>query len=97
MMNTINFNGETDGFYHHHTTEIEAPFGKFIQLEVKNYHIGNKTLAGDGTIGESCGYGSIFVFTGAGTMNAMQKTIEFCGSAEKPVVDFKNLLYPGKI
>lgn len=94
LEDVINFDGERDGWYFHHTTEIEAPYGKFIQLEVQDFHIGNKTLP-DSKIGEICGYGSIFIFTGAGDMNSMQKVIEFCGANGAPVVDFKNLLYPG--
>lgn len=95
LEDVIHFSGEKDGWYAHHTTEIEAPYGKFIQLEVSDFHIGNKTLP-DSKIGETCGYGSIFVFTGAGVMSSMQKVVEFCGNTGSPVVDFKNLLYPGE-
>lgn len=95
LEDVINFDAERDGWYFHHTTEIEAPYGKFIQLEVKDFHIGNKTLSDSKVVGEDCGYGSIFIFSGAGVMTSMQKVIEFCGSTDEPVVDFKNLLYPG--
>lgn len=95
LEDVINFNGEREGWYFHHTTEIEAPYGKFIQLEVKDFHIGNKTLDSS-KLEEDCGYGSIYVFTGVGRLSAMQKVIEFCGSTDQPVVDFKNLLYPGE-
>ena len=62
---------------------------------MKDFHIGNKTLDSS-KLEEDCGYGSIYVFTGVGRLSTMQKVIEFCGSTDQPVVDFKNLLYPGE-
>mgnify|MGYP003729594829 CR=1 FL=1 len=96
LEDVINFNGERDGWYFHHTTEIEAPYGKFIQLQVSDFNIGNRTLELNKSGEELCGYGSIFVFTGEGDMAAMHKVVEFCGATDNPIVDYNNLLYPGK-
>lgn len=95
LEDVINFNGERDGWYFHHTTEIEAPYGKFIQLQVSDFNIGNRTLELNKSGDELCGYGSIFVFTGEGDMAAMHKVVEFCGATDNPIVDYNNLLYPG--
>lgn len=87
----IDFDGEELGFYTHHTTEIEAPFGKFIEINVQDFSIGERQIPNNPE--ELCGYGSIYFFSGAGPMSSMQKIIEFCGTKDSPVVDEKDPLY----
>ena len=42
-----------------------------------------------------CGYGSIFIFAGQGSINQMIKVVEFCGSKDSPIIDFQNKNYLG--
>lgn len=94
----IDYNGEKDGFHVHKTVEIRAPFGHYVDVTVGDFSIGNKTLSvpGKDQEDEKCGYGSIFIFAGQGTINQMYKVIEFCGSSGNAIVDYTNDNYDGE-
>lgn len=65
----------------------------FIQVTVEDFNIRAKNMD---THDEKCGYGGIFIFSGHGDINQMNRITEFCGSMAEPVVDFENDKYTGK-
>ena len=92
----INYNGELDGFHVHKTVEIRAPYGNYVSVTVEDFNIGNKTIEMGGKEDDDlCGYGSIFIFAGQGSINQMIKVVEFCGSKDSPIIDYQNKNYLG--
>ena len=92
----INYNGELDGFHVHKTVEIRAPYGNYVSVTVEDFNIGNKTIQMGGKEDDDlCGYGSIFIFAGQGSINQMIKVVEFCGSKDSPIIDYQNKNYLG--
>lgn len=92
----INYNGELDGFHVHKTVEIRAPYGNYVSVTVEDFNIGNKTIEmGGKEVDDLCGYGSIFIFAGQGSINQMIKVVEFCGSKDSPIIDYQNKNYLG--